>query len=83
MILISGHISVIPIYKLLTIYNLGIVFTSGGSFSEAQATPSGQAQKAIFAMNRYLNKFVNVTPSHSLELFDKLIAPILNYASEI
>ena len=62
---------------------LGIVFTSGGSFSQAQATLSGQAQKAIFAMNRYLNKFVNVTPSHSLELFDKLIAPILNYASEV
>ena len=34
-------------------------------------------------MNRYLNKFVNVTPSHSIELFDKPIAPILNYASEV
>ena len=62
---------------------LGIVFSPGGSFSEAQATLSGQAQKSIFAMNRYLNKFVNVTPSHSLELFDKLIALILNYASEV
>ena len=58
---------------------LGIVFTSGGSFSEAQATLSGQAQKAIFAMNKYLNRFVNITPSHALDLFDKLIAPILNY----
>ena len=34
-------------------------------------------------MNRYLNKFVNVTPSHSLDLFDKLVASILNYASEV
>ena len=44
---------------------LGIVFTSVGSFSEAHATLSGQAQNVIFAMNRYLNKFVNVPPSHS------------------
>ena len=62
---------------------LGIVFTPGGSFSEAQATLSGQAQKAIFAMNRYLNKFVNLTPSHYLDPFDKLITPILNYGSEV
>ena len=32
---------------------LGIVFTPSGSFSEAHATLSGQALKAIFAMNRY------------------------------
>ena len=62
---------------------LGIVFTSGGSFAEAQATLSGQAQKAIFSMKKYLNKFVNVTPSHYLQLFDKLVAPILIYASEV
>ena len=60
---------------------LGIVFTPGGSFSEAQATLADQAQKAIFAMNRYLNKFVNLTPY--LDLFDKLITPILNYGSEV
>ena len=62
---------------------LGIVFTPGGSFSEAQATLSGQALKAIFAMNRYLNNFVHLKPSHILDLFDKLISPILNYGSEV
>ena len=62
---------------------LGIVFTPGGSFSEAQATLSGQALKAIFAMNRYLNNFVHLKPSHILDLFDKLISPILNYRSEV
>ena len=62
---------------------LGIVFTPGGSFSEAQATLSGQALKAIFAMNRYLNKFVHLKPSHIFDLFDKLISPILNYGSEV
>ena len=62
---------------------LGIVFTTGGSFAEAQSTLSGQAQKAIFCMKKYLNKFVDVTPSHYLELFDKLVSPVLNYASEV
>ena len=36
---------------------LGIVFTTGGSFSEAQSTLSGQAQKSIFKLKRYLSKF--------------------------
>ena len=66
-----------------TINDLGIVFTPGGSFSEAQATLTGQALKAIFAMNRYLNYFVHLKPSHILDLFDKLISPILNYGSKI
>ena len=62
---------------------LGIVFTTGGSFSEAQITLSGQAQKAIFKLKRNLTKFENITVKHTLELFDKLVTPILNYASEI
>lgn len=62
---------------------LGIVFTSGGSFSEAQNTLSGQAQKAIFKLNKYLYKFTYIPPKHKLELFDKLITPILNYSCEV
>ena len=34
-------------------------------------------------MNRYLNNFVHLKPSHMLGLFDKLISPILNYGSEV
>ena len=33
---------------------LGIVFTAGGSFSEAQNTLAGQVQKAICKLNKYL-----------------------------
>ncbi|MCG8034648.1 MAG: endonuclease/exonuclease/phosphatase family protein, partial [Candidatus Thiodiazotropha taylori] len=62
---------------------LGIVFTAGGSFSEAQNTLAGQAQKAIFKMNKYLYKFTFLSPRHRLELFDKLVTPILNYGSEV
>lgn len=62
---------------------LGIVFTTTGSFTEAQNTLSGQALKAIFKMNKCLYKFTNISVKHKLELFDKLILPILNYGSEV
>ena len=62
---------------------LGIVFTAGGSFSEAQNTLAGQAQKAIFKLNKCLYKFSFVSLKHKLDLFDKLISPILNYSSEM
>ena len=62
---------------------LGIVFTTGGSFSEAQNTLAGQAQKAIFKLNKYLYKFTFISPKHKLDLFDKHISPILNYSSEV
>ena len=62
---------------------LGIVFTTGGSFSETQTTLAGQAQKAIFKLNKYMYKFTFITPKHKLELFDKLVSPILSYASEV
>jgi len=36
---------------------VGIVFTTGGSFFEAQKTLAGQSLKAIFHMNTYLCEF--------------------------
>ena len=62
---------------------LGIVFTSGGSSFETQKTLSGQALKAIFTLNKYLHSFTALKPSHILDLFEKLISPILNYGSEV
>ena len=62
---------------------MGIVFTAGGSFSETQNTLSGQAQKAIFKLNKYLYKFTFIPPKHRLKLFDKLITPILTYGSKV
>ena len=62
---------------------LGVVFSTSGSFSDCQKTLSGQAHMAIFKLNRYLYTFTNITPKHRLELFDKLISPILNYCSEV
>lgn len=62
---------------------LGVVFTAGGSFSNAQTTLAGQAQKAIFKLKGYLNNVLELTPKHTLELFDKLVSPILDYSSEV
>jgi len=60
-----------------------IVFSTGGSFSDSQNALSGQALKAIFQMNKYLYKFTNISVRHRLDLFDKLISHILNYASQV
>ena len=62
---------------------LGVVFTSGGSSFETQKTLSGQALKAVFTLNKYLYNFTALSPSHKLELFDKLVSPILNFGSEV
>ena len=62
---------------------LGIVFTTGGSFTETQNTLAGQARKALFLLEKYVYKFTTLTVSHMIDLFDKLILPILNYCSEV
>ena len=41
------------------------------------------AQKAVFKLNSYLYKFADLTPRHVLDLFDKLVTPILCYGSEV
>ena len=62
---------------------LGVTFTSGGSSFETQKTLSGQALKAVFTLNKYLYNFTSLKPSHILELFDRLVSPILNFGSEV
>ena len=62
---------------------LGVVFTTGGSFSETHDALAGQALKAIFKLKSLVNKFTDFAVSHMLGLFDKLILPILNYSGEV
>ena len=73
----------VPLEIVKSFKYLGIVFTVCGSFSEAHNTLAGQAQKAIFKLNKYLYKFTFISPRHKFELYDKLITPILNYGSEV
>ena len=35
------------------------------------------------ALNKYIRKFVNLKPQHILDLFDKVILPILTYSAEV
>ena len=62
---------------------LGIVISSGGSYKHTCDTLASQSLKALFKLKKHLNKFVDLQVSHRMELFDKLILPILNYGSEI
>ena len=62
---------------------LGLLFTSNGSFHQAQATLSDQANKALFQLYKKLYSFSNLNVSTILDLFDKFVSPVLNYACEV
>jgi len=53
------------------------------SFKQTFDTLHGQALKNIFKLKCVLNKVPCITVSHKLDLFDKLITPILGYYSEV
>ena len=39
--------------------------------------------KAIFKINKHIYKVTELSVSHAMDLFDKLITQILNYSSEV
>ena len=62
---------------------LGAFFTPKLSWTQCQKTLAAQAQKGINLLRRYDYK-CNVLPVNmQFELFDKMIAPILLYGSEV
>ena len=66
-----------------TLSYLGIIFALGGLFAHTKISLAGQAYKAIFKLNGYLYGFTDISPKHTLELFDQLVSPILNFAAEV
>ena len=62
---------------------LGLRLNSTGSFHQAQQKLASQANKAVFILQKRLNNYPYLTPKHVMELFDKMITPILCYASEV
>ena len=62
---------------------LGIVFTTGGAFTETFSTLAGQGGKAIFKMTKYLNNFFQCRHDIIWTFFDKLVRPILQYGCEV
>ena len=61
---------------------LGIVFSSGGSFMQNSKTLAGKALRALHQLWQLL-KEVQAPVNTSLNLFDSLVASVLNYGSEI
>lgn len=62
---------------------LSVIFMTGGVFNEMDKMLAGQALKATFQLNKYLYKFTPITPKHMLNLYDKLVIPVMNYCSEL
>ena len=46
-------------------------------------TLADQASKGTFTLNKRLESFRNIKPSVTIDLFDKYISPIINYACEV
>ena len=65
-----------------TFVYLGIVFSHTGIFTNAQRTIADQGRKAMFQLLKYIQNFVNIKPSVTIDLFDKLVRPVLMYCSE-
>jgi hypothetical protein len=71
------------IQKTNQIKYLGIMFTANGQFNLAQKTLADQANKAVFTLYKKLNAFPTISTSEQINLFDKLITPILSYAAPV
>ena len=79
----NWHFGDHPLHVTDKIPYLGLLFTSNGLFRQAQVTLSEQANKAVYMLYRRISSFSNLKPDFMLDLFDKLIVPILNYGCEV
>ena len=71
----------IPLETVNTFTYLGITLSSNGKLSCSKALEE-QAPKALFSLNNLFDK-IALSISEKIKLFDSMILPILNYASEI
>ena len=62
---------------------LGVVFSSFGIWFEAQATLANQAVTAELSFRRYLYHLYDLPPKVARGIFERLVAPILMYGSEV
>lgn len=61
---------------------LGIIFSRTGSFLKAKKHLCDQAQKAMYGVIRKIRQF-NLPVTCQLELFDKMVVPVLLYGCEV
>ena len=71
-----------PLETVNTFTYLGMTLSSNGKFYQAQKALAEQATKALFSLNNLFDK-IDLSISEKIKLFDSMILPILNYASEI
>ena len=70
--------------EFVTYYKyLGIIFSSRLLWSNALSTLAAQAEKSIFMLKRMFVKIGDVPVSLSMDLFDKIVAPVLLYGAEM
>lgn len=61
---------------------LGIIFSRTGSFLKAKKHLCNQALKAMYGVIRKIRQF-NLPVTCQLELFDKMVVPVLLYGCEV
>lgn len=61
---------------------LGVTLSSNGLFYQAQKALANQSLKSLFALNSIFDT-VALETTDKIKLFDSLVAPILNYSSEV
>ena len=62
---------------------LDIVFNYNGRFGKAKKHVLNKASRAMFSLKKNLSTVLNLPDDIQLDLFDKLVTPILLYGSEI
>ena len=64
---------------------LGVSFTPKLIWTDAAKTLSTQANKALrlLSIKKFQNRCGNLAPSIALNIFDKMVVPILNYGAEV
>ena len=73
----------VPVEMCNSYCYLGVVFDKSGSMVTAYKALRDKALGAMFSLIRNINKHRTVSPSLLFELFDKLVAPIVLYNSEV
>ena len=61
---------------------LGVTLSSNGLFYQAQKALANQSIKSLSALNSICDT-VALETTDKIKLFDSLVAPILNYSSEV
>ena len=62
---------------------MGILLTSGLSWSSAHSKLANQAQRALFSIKAYQRHFGYFSISDSFKIFDTMINPIFCYSSQV